>query len=213
MKKFLPSVASANPICLDREIERVSFLGHLHLDIEDGNFIPNITFGMKTVRAVADIWQGSMDAHLMVSNPSDYVDDLIDAGVRWLCFQVEAVPYPLAVLERIRSKGCKVGIALNPATQPEGLLHLFELLDYCLVMTSEPDGRGQMFLTHMEEKIKKLRGVLPPNRELWADGGIGVQEARSLFKIGVDRIVVGRAIFSAKDPVAWYKRLDLGADS
>jgi len=207
VRRIIPSIASANPLCLERELERISTLPSLHLDIEDGNFIPNITFGMKTVGAIAGRWQGQLDAHLMVTNPEDYLDELIDLGVSAIAFHIESVDYPLILLERIRSRGCLAGIALNPATWPERLSYLAGHLDYCLVMTCEPDGRGQMFLHHMVPKIKALREMLPADKSLWVDGGIGVAEAKLVFEAGADTAIMGRAVFGADDPVNFVKQI------
>jgi ribulose-phosphate 3-epimerase len=172
----------------------------LHLDIEDGNFVPNITFGMKTIRAISSVWSGHMDAHLMVTNPGDYLVDLIALGITSISFHIEAEPYPLRLLERIRKSGARPGIALNPGVPIKLVEHALAFSDYVLLLSAEPDGRGELFQPHILKKVAELRRMLGDNVEIWVDGGIGENEAMSLCKTGADTLIMGRAIFKSQDP-------------
>ena len=207
MKRIIPSLASADQLHLADELERVSFLRELHMDIEDGNFLPNITFGMKTIRAVSQAWRGALDVHLLVTNPAIYLDDLADCGVAASSFQIETIPYPLELLHRIRSLGMKAGVALNPGTSLDSAAYLAPFADYFLLMCTEPDGRSQVFLPHMPGRIRACRSMLPPDRELWVDGGIGKTQVPLACQSGADVIIMGRAIFGSDDAKRFINKI------
>lgn len=199
MNRLIPSIASANPLNLEKEMEKIRFMPALHLDIEDGNFIPNITFGLKTIQAIAAVWEGSLDAHLLVKNPMDYIDDLAECGIKQIAVHLESLDYPLYALEKIQKKGIQAGIALNPGSNIRDLEYLLPFLDYVLLMSSEPDGRGQAFLEHTYQRVANLK-MMDPKLEIWVDGGIGENEAVRLFQNGADKLILGRAIFHASAP-------------
>lgn len=205
--RIIPSIASANQLDLRRELQRVTFSPSLHLDIEDGNFIPNITFGMRTVRAISEFWAGELDAHLMVNDPADYLDDLVACGIGAICFHAEAAAYPLPMLHKLRLLGIRAGIAINPGTPLAEIEYLLPFADYFLLMTAEPDGEGQRILPHMPAKIAALRAVLPGNKEIWVDGGIGKDEAAIVCKNGADVVIMGRAIFTSPEPRLLVRKL------
>ena len=192
---IVPSIASADPLKLGAVLDY--FHGcPLHVDIEDGNFTENITFGMKTVRAVTKYHQGRADAHLFVTEPYKYIDALASCGFWGVCFQVEAEPYPLRTLNRIRDLGMKAGIGLNLAT-PVGIAAVFsEALDYVIVMTGEPDSRSMDFFPGALNKIRRLRELLPERVEIWADGGVNRSNMDACIANGAGHLVFGRAAFS-----------------
>ncbi len=211
MVKIIPSLASADPLRLGECMRMLGTYPYLHLDVEDGNFVPNITFGMKTVRAAADIWKtkggGRLDVHLMVAKPELWLDELLEAGVHRIAFHLENVPYPAVLLNRIRKGGAEVGVALNCMGCVEQILPYAELADYVLLMTSEPDGRGQMFNPHMVDKIRKARRMLPAGTEIMADGGILESGLRIVADAGADDAVMGRAVWSCPDVLSEIQRL------
>jgi ribulose-phosphate 3-epimerase len=127
----------------------------LHIDIEDGNFIPNITFGLKTIQAIRSITNLTFSFHLMVKNPIDYIYTLCDLKPSIIFAHVESLPYPSEFVNLVKSQGVKVGLAFNPKTQIQPFTYLFNQLDGILIMTSEPDGKNQMFIPTMIEKVKK----------------------------------------------------------
>lgn len=199
MANIIPSLASANPLCLQSQIDELDGYPYLHLDVEDGNFVPNITFGMKTIRAVAAYSDKMLDAHLMVMRPEEYVADLVDAGVQKIAFHIEKVSYPAVVLNHIKERGAKAGLALNCMRQIDQILPYVDLVDYLLVMTSEPDGRGQLFNSCMLDKISEARRVLPERISIMADGGISESNMGLVKEAGADEIVMGRAVWNAED--------------
>ena len=198
--KILPSAASANQLCLGREIEALGSHKYLHFDIEDGNFVPNITFGMKTIRSVVSKYNKIWDAHLMVTNPLMYIEELAEAGCSAAAFHWESTGYPLRVLHKIKEMGMKAGIALNPNTPAAVLKPYVNRLDYILIMTSEPDGEGDLFQMEMIQKVEWLAGVCGSETEIIADGGIGENEFLCLRKAGATGTVMGRTIFASEHP-------------
>ena len=202
MIKILPSIASADPLHLSDEIERVRAVGRLHLDIEDGNFINNITFGEKTIRAISGIYSGELDAHLMTTEPLAWLPLLKDAGVRAVCAHIEALPYPKLFLRRAKSHGMRTGLAANLKVPLAEFEAYADELDYVLVMTSEPDDGAQEFFPGAVKRVAALRSMLPPGVEIWCDGGIKPEFLPELSAAGMNAAVMGRAIFGVPDPLA-----------
>jgi ribulose-phosphate 3-epimerase len=198
--RIIPSIASGNPLCLGEELARLGDYPYLHFDIEDGNFLPNITFGMKTIRAIAEKTNAETDAHLMVTHPGRLIAPLKECGVKAVSVQIEALPYPSEILSQIRFSGMKAGLALNLKTAPEEVLMFLPYLDFVLFMTSEPDLSSEAFNPCVLKKIRRARKLLPKEISLWADGGIGEKEIRDVSSAGADTIILGRAVFSTPDP-------------
>ncbi len=204
MIRINPSIASASPLALLDSMQRLGKVQRLHFDIEDGNFVPNITFGLKTVRELLRHAAAPADAHLLVTNPDDYLDDLAACNISAVAVHYEALRYPLVPLTAIRRHRMRAGLALNFNTPAEALAPFAAAVDYVIVMTAEPDGGDQRFYPPMLDKIRRLRGILPPEAEVWADGGIGAAELARVAAAGADTAVVGRAIWAADDPAAAY---------
>ena len=202
-----PSLASANPLRLARSIASLGAHPVLHLDIEDGNFIGNITFGMKTVRAVAEFAPQALDAHLMTSRPRDWAGELLACGVKRVAFHIESEPYPLELLRAIRDAGGEAGLALNLQADIARLAPYAHALDYVLLMACEPDGRGQEFNPFVLQRTRQARSLLPPGVRIVVDGGVNETNMRGLVAAGADVLVMGRAVWAAADPAAEIARL------
>ncbi len=207
MITIIPSIASASQLNLQAELSRLGSTPRLHIDIEDGNFLPNITFGMKTVRAIASASTAQMDAHLLVTNPKDYVNPMADCGLRMLAFHIEAAAYPADVLEHIRRRGMKAGLAFNFKTSVREALPFLSRLDYVLIMTAEPDGGDCSFCPEILSKIREARDLLPDHISVWVDGGIGEKELARVAAAGADTVIMGRAVWQAEDPEDQVRRL------
>ena len=199
-----PSLASADQLNLQTHIDTLKNAPSLHLDIEDGNFVPNITFGLKTVRAVARYAKQRLDAHLMVSQPENYVLDLLQMGVHSIAIHIEAGQYPAVQLQALRKGGGRAGLAFNCMAPIEAGLAYREWIDYLLIMTSEPDGMGQRFNEHILQKISRARTLYGPEMEIMADGGIGEEQMAAVAACGANVIVMGRTIWNAPDPQEQY---------
>ena len=193
---ILPSLASGRLTALADEAVSVKDAGYLHLDIEDGNFSPGITFGPDTIRELADHTDAEMDAHLMVNEPERYIEELSDCGVRSVAFHIESTPYPSRCLNEIHRFGMRAGMA-----------------DYVLLLTNESDLRGIRFKPYSLVRIEQLRQLLPSQVELWVDGGINEELLPAVAARGADRAVVGRTIFRAEDPMKKIAELLRSAES
>ncbi len=199
--RLRPSIASADPLRIADAIDSLGSWPYLHIDIEDGSFVPNITFGMKIAGAIAAYAKQELDAHLLVHNPMDYVSALADMGVKSLCVHVEAMEYPLEALAAIHKAGMAAGLALNFKTMPESLEPFLSQVDYLLLMTAEPDGAGQLFSAAILPKLRRARTLLSDRQGLWVDGGIHARNIRSVIDAGATDIILGRAAFAAScDP-------------
>lgn len=193
--RVLPSLASANQLTLASELTRVHGASSLHLDIEDGVFVPTITFGARTLHQVAAHWDGLIDVHLMVVDPLPWLEVIASAGCSHVAIHVESLSYPRVALNRARSLGLVPGLALNPATDASAVVPYLDAVDYVLVMTSEPDGEGQLFRPSTLKTIDALDRARPEHVQLWADGGIGPREHEILGQHRVDAVVAGRWVF------------------
>ncbi len=204
--EFWPSIASSDQSCLGQEIVKLDHYPHIHFDIEDGNFVPNITFGFKTIKRLRELTDAAFDCHLMVTDPLAYIPDLAALQFETVCFHWEAAPYPSQIIGAIHADGMKAGIALNPRTQAGVLVPYLPAIEYVLIMTSEPDGSGDLFMPSMVEKIRAVRN-LSSEVKIIADGGISEPLLPELIAAGADTFVLGRAVFRSEDPAAFLASL------
>lgn len=207
MFEIIPSIASSDLLDVRGEIRRITPLGSLHLDIEDGNFVPNITFGKGFISRVSNECRLVMDAHLMVLHPAEYLEFLQECGFSRVCIHYESTNYPLRELNMIRRLGMSPGLALNFKTDWKEIEPFLDYVDYVLVMTAGPDDRGEIFQPVMLKKIRHLREILPAGKQIWADGGIGEKELFSVWEAGVQIVIMGRYLFSQENPVEIAEKL------
>lgn len=198
--EIIPSIASADQLSIAEEIRRIGDWKKLHIDIEDGNFVPNITFGEKMTEAIARFSKQELDAHLLVNHPEQYLSMLKRCGVKKIAVHIEALQYPLAIINQIREMGMVPGLAVNFMTSPETVKMFADAAQYVIVMTAEPDNKGQEFHPPIISKIASLRKALPETTEIWADGGINEANMRQVTDAGAATLIMGRCVFKAKDP-------------
>lgn len=209
--KLLPSIASADTLKLGEVLDALAEWPYLHIDVEDGNFVPNITFGMKTVRAICQ-YAGDrvIQVHLMAYHPEGYLDALADCGVDAVIAHIEALDYPMAFLNRCRSLGMKAGLALNMKTPIRDTEIFWELTDQLLLMTSEPDHAGEKLYEPALERAVSLAerfGHGKHRMELYVDGGLTEDALRRLAAAGVSGAVLGRLVFSHPDPLRFLQEM------
>lgn len=206
--KIIPSIASAPQLELGCQLSRIAEIPYVHIDIEDGNFLPNITFGMKTVREIAGCCKAELDVHLLATNPIKYVQELSELNISAVCGHLEALTYPLEFLNKVRSLGMRAGLGLNLRLPVTALKSYAGAFDYLILMTSEPDGCGQMFAETAPERIREARASLPEDVMICADGGIGPRELKMVMEAGADCAVMGRAVWGAECPVRAWKEME-----
>ena len=208
MFEISPSLSAGSLLNLGEVLAQTRDLPHIHLDVDDGNFVHEITFGMDTVRTVVENTPVPVDVHLEVLNPLDYVKPLLDIGVAAACAHVEALRYPSEFLSALKAGGCpKRGLAINLATPVDVLAAYADQIDYAIFVSVEADCEGLPFRPMTLDKVRRAREILPADVELWVDGGVNEGNLRDVVMAGADACVMGRAVFGADDPIAAYGRL------
>ncbi|MFL6198540.1 MAG: ribulose-phosphate 3-epimerase [Thermoanaerobaculia bacterium] len=188
----------------------------LHVDVMDGHFVPNLSFGIPVIRALRRRTEIPLDVHLMVSNPDRLMDDYLAAGSARVAVHWEAAVHLDRLLTHIRKAGAKAGVVLNPATPVELLEDVLPQADFVLLMSVNPGFGGQAFLPRALDKARRLRGLIQKSRlpvEIAMDGGIDRGNIAQVVAAGVDTCIVGSGIFAASDPVAMMSELRIRARS
>ncbi len=207
MKIYLaPSILSADLLRLEKQIRQVAENGadFIHIDVMDGHFVPNLTFGPNMVKAVKRIVNIPLDVHLMISNPDDYIDDYVKAGADILTVHQEACTHLHRTIQNIHQHGIKAGVSLNPATSLATIEDILEDLDLLLIMSVNPGFGGQKFIRRSLERIARVRQMAEdrnPDLLLEVDGGINPETAREVVSSGANVLVAGNAIFGSTDIV------------
>ncbi|HDR05798.1 MAG TPA: ribulose-phosphate 3-epimerase [Candidatus Marinimicrobia bacterium] len=204
--KIAPSLLSADFLHLAKAVEMAEKGGAdmLHLDVMDGHFVPNLTFGPPIITQLKKLSHLPLDIHLMIVNAENTYQAYIDAGADWLSVHVEAVTHSQRLLSEIRRQNIKAGLVLNPATSLSVLEHLLPDLDYVLLMTVNPGFGGQRFIPQMINKITALKQIRddhsPDSFLIEVDGGVNLQNITEITAAGADILVAGNAVYGVADP-------------
>jgi len=195
-----PSLLSAN-VCnylADFKVFNEKGIKVVHIDIMDGHYVPNISIGLGQVASLRNLTQAEFDVHLMVTNPDEFIEDLVEAGANSITIHSEVATHLYKSIYYLKSFGIKAGVALNPATPISCLEHVYSLLDRVLVMSVEPGFGGQGFIPFTVEKIKQLNDVKTKNKynfTIQVDGGINLDNIEDVIKAGARDIVIGSSLF------------------
>lgn len=201
MIKISPSILAADFGALREQAELVEKAGaeYLHIDVMDGHFVPNLSFGMGTVAMLRKCSNLVMDVHLMIENPEAYIPEFHKAGADIITVHVEATRHIHRALQQIRALGIKAGLAINPGTPASAIREVLHLADMVLVMSVNPGFTAQKFLPEVLPKVREIR-AMAPDVDIQIDGGIGHQNIYDVTEAGANVIVAGAAVYYAEDP-------------
>ena len=207
-----PSILSADFGHLERDIEMLneSSCDWIHLDVMDGVFVPNISFGFPVLKPVAKVARKPLDAHLMIVEPEKFIKRFADLGVDYLSVHYETCPKLRETIAMIRDLGMKPGVVINPDTEVRVLKPFLKDVDYVLIMSVYPGFGGQSFIPHSVDKVKELKALRKEEGAdflIEIDGGINLDNVAMLREAGVDIFVAGNTVFSAEDPKACISRM------
>lgn len=205
MVKVLPSLLASDFLNLGSDMKRMEEAGAdiFHLDIMDGQFVPNISYGIPVCEAIAKESNIPLDVHLMTEDPEQFVDEFQAMGVGYLSFHIEATAHAHRLITHIQSKGMKAGIVLNPSTPVESIKYVLDIVDFVLVMTVNPGFGGQSFIMSGIDKIKELDEIRKTKQLdflIEVDGGVNDETGKLCAEAGADLLVSGSFLFKSEDP-------------
>ena len=208
--QIAPSILSSDFARLAEEIESIKNCDMVHIDVMDGHFVPNLTFGAPVVKCIRKYTELFFDCHLMISNPLKYATDFAKAGADLITFHYECDNDPKEVIDEIRRVGCKVGISIKPKTEVDVIYPYLDDVDLVLIMSVEPGFGGQSFMPEVLDKVRKLKELKIKENKKYAieiDGGIDDKTIILAKEAGVEICVAGSYIFKQKDRIDTIKKL------
>lgn len=207
--RIAPSLLSADFGRLKDELAMLEEAGAdlVHLDIMDGHFVPNLSFGVPVVEKIRAYCDLFFDTHVMISDPMKYAEPFIKAGSNNYTFHIEATDEPKSIIEFVHGMNCGVGVSLNPTTPAASIAEVIDEIDIVLVMSVWPGFGGQTFMAEVLPKVRELKSRLRDDQRLEIDGGISEEVVERVVRAGADTLVAGSAIFGDSDPAAAIRRM------
>lgn len=207
-----PSILAADFANMGRDIQMLheSNADWIHVDVMDGNFVPNISFGFPVLKAIKPLTDKVMDCHLMINNPEQFVEQFAAAGADVITIHYEATNHLHRAMQQIRATGAMTGVALNPHTPVSLLFDILEEIDLVCLMSVNPGFGGQKFIYSTLKKVKELKEEITARNlktKIQIDGGVGLQNAEALLQAGADVLVAGSAVFKAENPAKMIDKL------
>jgi len=212
MIKIAPSILSADFSCLGEEIRRIEQAGAdwIHIDVMDGHFVPNLTFGPPVIAAIRKVTKLPFDVHLMIDNPQEMLEPYMDAGADIVTVHAETAPHLHRLLQAIRQRGLKAGVSLNPSTPLTAVEEVLDVVDMVLVMSVNPGFGGQKFIPATLDKISRLKKMIDDRKltvDIEVDGGIVPVTARQVVAAGANILVAGSAVYGSPDVAVAIREL------
>ncbi len=207
-----PSLLAANFLELRKDVETVnnSQADLFHLDVMDGHFVPNITFGFSIIKQIKSIAQKPLDVHLMIEKPEQYITEFKNAGADWLSIHYESCKHLHRTIQQIKSLDMKAGVVINPHNNIELLTDIIPEADFVLIMSVNPGFGGQKFIVNSYNRIRKLaklKQTLNPELLIEVDGGVDEHNAGALLNAGANILVAGSSVFNAQNPESYISKL------
>lgn len=208
--RIAPSILSADFSRLGAEVEAIVAAGadYIHVDVMDGHFVPNISFGAPVMRSIRGVTDKTFDVHLMIAPTDAYLADFANGGADIITVHAEAGPHLHRSLQAIRALGKKAGVALNPATPVSAIQHVINDVDLVLIMSVNPGFGGQKFISESLEKLRQAKALIGGRDiDLEVDGGVDATNARAIVEAGANVLVAGSAVYGGNDPATYAGRI------